>query len=80
MKPLEMAQNGDCKNFIAHPSVQSVLTEIWVGKTAYQPGFKDKIKVKLTLIEKYFSNKSFLQVHSELLQFRLASSNFDGRR
>ena len=45
MTPLDMAQIGDCKNFIAHPAVQSVLTTIWVGHTAYKAGFMDQIKV-----------------------------------
>ena len=48
MTPLKMAQIGNCKNFIAHPAVQSVLTTIWVGQTAYKAGFKDRIKVKIT--------------------------------
>ena len=42
---LEMASEADCQKFIALPSVQNLLTEIWIGKIEFKDGIKNNLKV-----------------------------------
>jgi hypothetical protein len=42
---LQMAQIGDCKQFVAHSAVQNLLTSIWLGQISFKIGFKQNMKV-----------------------------------
>ena len=46
---LEMASEADCKKFIALPSVQNIINDIWIGKVQLEIGFKNDIKVVVIL-------------------------------
>ena len=50
---LEMAELGDCKKFISQPTVQNILTSVWIGQESYKTGLKKTLKVyiKLTFYE-----------------------------
>ena len=53
---LEMAELGDCKKFISQPTVQNMLTSVWIGQESYKTGLKKTLKVyiKLTFYEEKF--------------------------
>jgi hypothetical protein len=42
---LEMAELGDCKKFISQPTVQNILTSVWLGQESYKTGFTKTFKV-----------------------------------
>ena len=46
---LEMAEIGDCKKFISQPTVQNILTSVWLGQESYKTGFRKNLKVSFFL-------------------------------
>ena len=42
---LQMAVEADCKEFIATPAVQNLITHIWNGQVSYKSNFKFSFKV-----------------------------------
>ena len=46
---LEMAEIGDCKKFISEPTVQNILTSVWLGQESYKTGFIKNLKVSFFL-------------------------------
>jgi hypothetical protein len=42
---LEMAELGDCKKFISQPTVQNILTSVWLGQESYKTGLTKTLKV-----------------------------------
>ena len=48
--PLQMAQIGDCKQFVAHPAVQNLLTSFWFGQINIKIGFKQDLKFLLSCL------------------------------
>ncbi len=47
---LQMAQIGDCKQFVAHPAVQNLLTSIWIGQISFKIGFKQNLKFLISCL------------------------------
>jgi hypothetical protein len=46
---LQMAEIGDCKRFISQPTVQNILTSIWLGQESYKTGYRKTIKVSSSM-------------------------------
>lgn len=47
---LEMAELGDCKKFISQPTVQNILTSVWLGQESYKTGFTKTFKFLISCL------------------------------